>query len=143
VHVVPVAGAAVLADVDLRPARVEADLHRLRPVVADVAGGAPGVAADVGVVAPLPDVVAAVLADAEHDVARGLVEDGAHQPVRLLLPLDARGRRAVAAPVVLEVVHPPLAPLRHVLLLVALAGFEALAGRRAGAAVDAELEALG
>ncbi len=106
------------------------------PVVADVTGGAPGVADRLR---PVPRPGAAPLADAVEDRAAGLLQGVAHG----LVPgpgVDA----LVVAVVVLEVVDAPGRPQVGVLLLVAEPAGEALdvTGVVAGAGVDAELQAL-
>src|ERR1035437_2635286 len=59
-------------------------------MVADVAGGAPTVAAHVST--PFPDVGIAVLAEAEEDVARLFFESFVHHTVRLLVIRQKQGR---------------------------------------------------
>ena len=71
VGIVPVAGAGKLLAAGLQ---FEADVLHGCPAVADVAGGAPQIAADL--LAPLADVQIAVLAEAVDDGAAGVQQAG-------------------------------------------------------------------
>ena len=105
------------------PFCAEADAGHAAPGVADVAGGAPAVAADLG--APLPHVAHAVLAEAVDDVAVDLVERLSHDEVRLLQLGQVGfglGDLAVGAPVVLQIIEAPLGITLGVLRLVLVAG---------------------
>ena len=141
VGVVPVARSRVFLVAGLR----EADARHARPRVGDVAGDAPEVAAHL--IAPLPDVAPAVLAETKDEVAVGFVEQRPHQrdtasagrASAVRFGLDVR----VGAPVVLDVVDAPLRPRLDVLRLVLVApGESLLTGARAGRRIDADLEAL-
>src|SRR3954471_19511280 len=130
VSVVPVAGPRIL----LMPGLLKANARHRRPRVGDVARDAPQVAADL--LPPLPYVSPAVLTERVHEVAIQPVERRAHDHVGLLQP---RQRRLLArsldvgvrAPVVLDVIEPPLRPRARVLLFVLIAAREPLlAGAR-------------
>src|SRR5262249_48740235 len=115
------------------------------PGIGDVAGGAPGVAADLGT--PIPNVAPAVLAETEDDVAIELVQSVVHDLVRLfergnvghLRPTAAH--RVVGTPIVFQVVETPIGKALGVLLLVLPTGRAAAAGRGAGAGIDPRLQA--
>src|SRR5215472_13433324 len=136
VRIVPVSRAGVFGDSGLRIC----DLHHALVGVIDVAGGAPEVAA--GFIAPCPNIVAAVLAQAVHDGAVGGVQRFAH-----LLVHGTHGRVGIevagATPVVLEVIDAPFSVGFCVLGFVAVAAFITGAGVRTGRGVDAELQSLG
>src|ERR1035438_552878 len=93
---------------------VEADVNQGLPGIADIAGGAPGVASHFG--APRADVVLAVLTKAEDDLPSGFEERLAHFGVGRLL---GHGRAIVhgpaAAPVVLQVIDAPRGVLLGIL----------------------------
>src|SRR6185503_7780064 len=137
VRVVPAAGSGVLLAARL----LKTNAGHARPVVADVARHTPEMTTDFP--APLPHLASAVLTNAEHDVARLLAEDVAHQLVRLHAILERRHRRdlAVTAPVVLQVVEAPARVGSRVLLLVLPGRAESLAGRRTRRRVQTRLEA--
>src|SRR5271166_5638245 len=118
--------------VQLVPSLGEADARHAAPRVGDIAGGSPAVAADL--VAPFPDVVHAVLAEAEDDIAVLGPEHPAHQVVGFLV-VGAAGSFfdiTVAAPVVLEVIKAPLGEPLGVFPFMLVAGHAAAAGLRAG-----------
>jgi len=148
VGVVPVIGAGVLGEAvgalrvgdevvlqieDLLPSHLPAFLAVVG--VVDVAGGAPEVA-DVG--GPFPGLGAAPFADAQDHRASGCVDAVSDALVGVL-----RVGGAGAAPIVFEVVDAPGRKGAGILELVAPAAGIAAAGERAGARVDAELEAVG
>ena len=130
------AGAGVLFVAVLR----ETDAGHASPRVADVAGGAPAVAAHFR--APLPHVTHSVLAEAVYDVAVGFVEGPAHDRIRLLqfrqvLLVLVDVAAGVRAPVILQIIEAPLGVTLCVLGLVLVAcrkpGTRGRAGRRINA----------
>src|ERR1051326_5300986 len=109
------------------------------PAVADVARRAPEVSTNLR--APLPHLVAAVLAQAVDDWAPGLQQRVTHLLVdrlHVLVFVDVAG----AAPVILQVVEAPRRILLRVLLLVSEAAFVAGAGLGTRPRVDADLQPL-
>ncbi len=146
VEVVPVPGAGVLRELLALVQHVEhvevvlLAQARVVEVVGDVLADAPLVHAEIG--GPLGDVRPAAMARVIDDgPLRGDQRRGhaAHHALHLGL------RRVLvrAAAVVLQVVDAPRREHRGVLGLVALAAGVARAGARAGAGVDAQLEAVG
>src|SRR6185369_8630576 len=132
VRVVPVAGTGVLREtaVGLRLG------DHARPLVGDVAGGAPEVPDRLG---PGPRLVLTPFADRVRDGPAGLREGVPHRLVPLLR-VDA----LVVAVVVLQVVDTPGGEqVRVLLFVVQRAGkTRGVAGLRAGTGVDAELQAF-
>ena len=129
----------------LVPVLVKPDTGHAAPRIADVAGGAPAIAADLR--APFPHVAHAVLTEAENDVAILFAQGGVHDLVRLHQAL-ALGQRfvlhaVVGAPVVFEIVESPGGILLGVFLFVLPTGLEAGAGLGSGRGINPNFKAFG
>ena len=118
---------------------VEAEARHGPPVVADIARGAPEIAARGR--APFADVLPSVLAQAEnHRPLRGAQREP-HLLIRrfqLVGMVDLRR----AAPIVFQVIDAPRRPRLRVLLFMPVAGKITGAGAGTGAGINPELEAL-
>ena len=137
VGIVPVAGAGVLLQTHLQlQNKLPAERVSALAIVAihDVAGGAPQMT---DVFGPGPGLGVAPFAQAEDDRPAGGVDRITHRLISLL-----GVRRAVIAPVVLQIVDSPGGVREGVLKLVAAAAGQAGAGLGSGAVVDAEQETV-
>ena len=150
IEVVPMSGAAVLADVlvhiddgpqsKLGP---RAKRHFAVPAMSDVARNAPHVS---HVCAPKPRLVVAPLADIENHRATGGVDSVAHQGVGgggVLLIIETAIARASVAPVEFQKIDAPLSVLPCIVVLITTSAGVAAASLGAGAVVDAEFKTLG
>src|SRR5204863_3861569 len=109
------------------------------PGIANIAGGAPGVAADFG--PPFPNFRAAVLAKTVENRPAGFEQRVAHfliNGLHFFIGVEGAG----AAPVVFEIVDAPGGESFGVLLFVAVAAFVAGAGVGTGRRVDADFQAV-
>ena len=135
--VVPVAGAGIRVQVRGGVDALE-DAHSAPVEGAVIAGpdvrGDPPQVADA--LTPLPGLVLAPFADGEDNRTSAGLDGLGHRLVRSLGILAI-----VGAPVILEVINPPLGVLEGILELVALAAGSPLAGEGAGAGIHAELQA--
>src|SRR5262249_17581600 len=109
---------------------IESDALHGIPAVADVAGGAPQIAADLR--APLPDVDAAVLTQAEYDLASGLFERVAHALIECLL-FGFGVHHPGTAPIIFQVIDSPGSPSFGVVVFVGMTRFVTGAGCDPGA----------
>jgi hypothetical protein len=140
VGVVPAAGpgvsfqAALLLEADrFDPVQDSPGNWNIAPRVADVAGGAPKISTNFR--APKPWAVMTPLADREDDLATGRPKRGGHLPVTVF---SVCARILRVAPVILEIIGPPLGERPGVDLFEILAGGAPAARLRAGVGVQAK-----
>ena len=138
VGVVPVARPGVL----LVAVLAGENAAQTAPIVLNVAGGAPAVAADRR--APGPDIAHPVLTKAVEDVPVGTLEGLPHDAVGLHLPLQSRAgcNIAVGTPVVFQVIDAPGGVDVGVLLFVLPASGVIAAGFGSGRGIDADFQPL-
>src|SRR5215469_17203327 len=108
--------------------------HRLITVL-DVAGGAPQIPADV--LAPSPNQIPAVLAQAEHDRPSGLFERVVHFLVHFANLAD-RIDLGGAAPIVFQIIYAPLGVSLGILLFMLVAARKSGARFRARRGINSE-----